>query len=66
MQQPAPEVTTIQTKTSTRKDKINFLLLEGIHTSAIAVIQAAGTRRSSVWRALCPGKISRWVSTSAT
>jgi hypothetical protein len=28
--------------TSTSKDKIKFLLLEGIHPSAIAVIQAAG------------------------
>ena len=42
MQQPAPEATTIQTKTSTSKDKIKFLLLEGIHPSAIVVIQAAG------------------------
>lgn len=30
------------TKTSVNKDKIKFLLLEGIHPSAIAVIQAAG------------------------
>ena len=42
MQQPAPEVTTIQTETSTSKDKVKFLLLEGVHPSAIAVIQAAG------------------------
>jgi hypothetical protein len=34
MWQSVPEVTTIQTKTSTRKDKIKFLLLEGIHPSA--------------------------------
>jgi D-3-phosphoglycerate dehydrogenase len=30
------------TKTSTDKNKIKFLLLEGIHPSAIAVLQAAG------------------------
>lgn len=35
-------MTHTQTKTSTRKDQIKFLLLEGIHPSAIAVIQAAG------------------------
>ena len=29
-------------KTSTEKSKIRFLLLEGIHPSAAAVIQAAG------------------------
>ena len=29
-------------KTSTDKAKIKFLLLEGIHPSAIAVLQAAG------------------------
>ena len=34
--------TKTKTKTSTSKDKIKFLLLEGIHPSAIAVIQAAG------------------------
>jgi D-3-phosphoglycerate dehydrogenase / 2-oxoglutarate reductase len=42
MQQTAQEMTDPQTKTSTSKDKIKFLLLEGIHPSAIAVIQAAG------------------------
>jgi D-3-phosphoglycerate dehydrogenase / 2-oxoglutarate reductase len=42
MQQSAQEMTGAQTKTSTSKDKIKFLLLEGIHPSAIAVIQAAG------------------------
>ena len=42
MQQPVPELPPLQTKTSTGKDKIKFLLLEGIHPSAIAVIQAAG------------------------
>ena len=35
-------MTDAKTKTSTSKDKIKFLLLEGIHPSAIAVIQAAG------------------------
>ncbi len=35
-------MTHTQTKTSTGKDQIKFLLLEGIHPSAIAVIQAAG------------------------
>ena len=42
MQQPAPEVPATETGTSTSKDKIKFLLLEGIHPSAVAVIQAAG------------------------
>jgi D-3-phosphoglycerate dehydrogenase len=42
MQQSAPELTAVKTRTSTRKDKIKFLLLEGIHPSAIDVIQAAG------------------------
>lgn len=44
MQQPATEITISKTnnKTSINKDKIKFLLLEGIHPSAIAVIQAAG------------------------
>lgn len=44
MQQPATEtrIGKINNKTSINKDKIKFLLLEGIHTSAIAVIQAAG------------------------
>ena len=42
MQQPAPEVPATETETSTSKDKIKFLLLEGIHPSAVAVIQAAG------------------------
>ncbi len=35
-------MTAAKTETSTSKDKIKFLLLEGIHPSAIAVIQAAG------------------------
>ena len=44
MQQPATEtrIGKINNKTSVNKDKIKFLLLEGIHPSAIAVIQAAG------------------------
>ena len=42
MQRTAQEMTDAKTKTSTSKDKIKFLLLEGIHPSAIAVIQAAG------------------------
>ena len=42
MQRTAQELTDAKTKTSTSKDKIKFLLLEGIHPSAIAVIQAAG------------------------
>ena len=42
MQHPAPEVPATETGTSTSKDKIKFLLLEGIHPSAVAVIQAAG------------------------
>ena len=35
-------MTVIKNETSTSKEKIKFLLLEGIHPSAIAVIQAAG------------------------
>ena len=42
MQRTAQEMTDAKTKTSTSKDKIKFLLLEGIHPSAIAIIQAAG------------------------
>lgn len=42
MKQTAQEMTDAKTKTSTSKDKIKFLLLEGIHPSAIAIIQAAG------------------------
>ena len=42
MQRTAQELTDAKTKTSTSKDKIKFLLLEGIHPSAIAIIQAAG------------------------
>ncbi|MBC7730625.1 MAG: phosphoglycerate dehydrogenase, partial [Bacteriovorax sp.] len=42
MQQPTPELPATETETSTSKDKIKFLLLEGIHPSAVAVIQAAG------------------------
>ena len=44
MQQPATEtrIGKINNKTSVNKDKIKFLFLEGIHPSAIAVIQAAG------------------------
>ena len=42
MQQAIPETTAAPSKTSTDKDKIKFLLLEGVHPSAIAVIQAAG------------------------
>ena len=42
MPQPAREVTATEATTSTRKDKIRFLLLEGIHPSAIAVLRAAG------------------------
>lgn len=42
VRQHAPDVTAIETETSTSKDKIKFLLLEGIHPSAVAVIQAAG------------------------
>ncbi|MBC7378702.1 MAG: phosphoglycerate dehydrogenase [Burkholderiaceae bacterium] len=35
-------MTATKTKTSTSKDKIKFLLLEGIHPSAVTVIRAAG------------------------
>ena len=42
MQQPTRDVLMTETETSTSKDKIKFLLLEGIHPSAVAVIQAAG------------------------
>ena len=42
MQQPASEVPATETETSTCKDKIRFLLLEGINPSAVAVIHAAG------------------------
>ena len=42
MQQPAPEVPATETVTSTSKGKLKFLLLEGIHPSAVALIQAAG------------------------
>lgn len=42
MQQPAPELTDAKTKTSISKNQIKVLLLEGIHPSAVAVLQAAG------------------------
>jgi D-3-phosphoglycerate dehydrogenase len=44
MLQPTTEITVSKKiiKTSTSKDKIKFLLVEGIHPSAIAVIEAAG------------------------
>lgn len=42
MQQPGLEMADTKTKTSTSKDKIKFLIPEGIHPSAISVIQAAG------------------------
>jgi len=60
MQQPAPEMTALQNETSTSKDKIKFLLLEGIHPSAIAVIQAAGyTQIESVAGALSGDELAR-------
>jgi D-3-phosphoglycerate dehydrogenase / 2-oxoglutarate reductase len=39
---PTLDTERAQTTTSTHKDKIKFLLLEGIHPSAVAVIEAAG------------------------
>jgi D-3-phosphoglycerate dehydrogenase / 2-oxoglutarate reductase len=60
MQQPAPHVTATETKTSTRKEKIKFLLLEGIHPSAVAVIQAAGyTQIESLAGALSGEELER-------
>ncbi len=42
MQTPASETLSLPPKTSTDKNKIKFLLLEGIHPSAVQLLQAAG------------------------
>jgi len=42
MPQPNTSEPATEIETSTSKDKIKFLLLEGIHPSAVAVIKAAG------------------------
>ena len=54
-----PDIKT-ETRTSTDKDKIKFLLLEGIHPSAIAVIRAAGyTQIETVEGALSGDELKR-------
>ncbi len=45
MQLPLPDLTANPTGARTDKDKTKFLLLEGIHPSAIGLIQAAGYTR---------------------
>ena len=63
MQPQDPEMASAKSKTSTSKDKIKFLLLEGIHPSATAVIQAAGyTQIESLAGALSGEELKRKLS----
>ena len=56
-------MTHAERKTSTSKDKIKFLLLEGIHASAIDVIEAAGyTQIESLPSALSGEELERRIS----
>jgi len=65
MQSPTSDMLPTPPKTSTEKSKIKFLLLEGIHPSAVAVLHAAGyTQIESLPGALSDGELKERIASA--